>query len=498
MDWVCGADMALYIKQLLFPNEHFLLITALLHNFEFHSIPLVIPVSSDTIVALATPQGIGAIAVIRLSGADALNIFQKIWKGKTLEEQPTHTAHFGFIKNHDEMIDEVVATIFKAPHSYTKENLVEISCHGSPFIVQKIIELLIENGARHAQPGEFTLRAFLNGRFDLSQAEAVADLIASDSEASHKVAMQQMRGGFSNQIKNLREQLINFAALIELELDFGEEDVTFANRDELENLVSNLLAHISSLIHSFKLGNVIKNGVSTVIAGRPNAGKSTLLNALLQEERAIVSEIPGTTRDAIEEVLNIEGINFRLVDTAGIREATDTIEKIGIERTMQKIRQSAIVVYLFDVSELTSAAVQQDAAALHAHDIPLLIVGNKIDLADEAAALKKFGSLKNILFISSKTEWHLEELKQALVKQVSETGIHFNTPIVTNIRHYESLLEAQQALQEVLAGMKQNISGDLLAQNIRIALRALGNISGEIDIDKDILGTIFGKFCIGK
>jgi tRNA modification GTPase len=455
-------------------------------------------ISDDTIVALATPQGVGAIGVIRLSGKNAIELCNAVFKGKDLNKQDSHTLHFGHIVNGEEIIDEVVVGIFKEPKSYTKENVVEISSHGSPFIQQKIIELLIDKGAQQAKPGEFTLRAFLNGRFDLSQAEAVADLIASDSQASHQVAMQQMRGGFSNQIKQLREQLINFAALIELELDFGEEDVQFANRDELKRLIFNLQSSIHQLIHSFKLGNVIKNGVNTVIAGRPNAGKSTLLNALLQEDRAIVSEIPGTTRDVIEEVINIQGVNFRLMDTAGIREATDTIEKIGIERTMKKIQQSALIVYLFDVNTMTAENVMSDIQLLHANDLPVISVGNKIDLLNENVATKKFNTIKNIIFISSKTELHLGDLKNALLKKVSEEKIDFNAPIVTNARHYESLVESEKALNDVLTGIDENISGDLLALDIRRALRALGNITGEIDVDRDILGAIFSHFCIGK
>jgi tRNA modification GTPase len=455
-------------------------------------------ISDDTIVALSTAQGIGAIAVIRLSGKNAIEICNKVFNGSDLTKQHSHTLHFGHIKNGEEIIDEVVVGLFKEPKSFTKENVVEISCHGSPFIQQKIIELLIEKGARQAKPGEFTLRAFLNGRFDLSQAEAVADLIASDSESSHKVSLQQMRGGFSNQIKQLREQLINFASLIELELDFGDEDVEFVNREELKKLVLNLQSSITKLILSFKLWNVIKNGVNTVIAGRPNAGKSTLLNALLQEDRAIVSEIPGTTRDVIEEVINIQGINFRLIDTAGIREATDTIEKIGIERTMQKIRQSAIVIYLFDVNSLAVEEVLKDIQSLHADELPVIAVGNKIDLADEMNTKENFKSIGNIVFISSKHELHIDDLKNILLQKVSDKKIDFNMPIVTNARHYEALLESETALKDVLRGLDRNISGDLLAIDIRRALHSLGNITGEIDVDRDILGTIFSKFCIGK
>lgn len=335
----------------------------------------------DTIVALATPPGVGAIGVIRLSGEDALFIVNQVFHGKDLTAQPSHTAHFGTIKDEDEtIIDEVLVTVFVAPKSYTGENVAEVSCHGSSYIIQQLIQLFIQKGARLAQPGEFTLRAFLNGRMDLSQAEAVADLIAAESKSAHAVAMQQMRGGFSNEIKRLREELIHFASMIELELDFGEEDVEFANRDDLKQLIHKILSLIHSLIHSFKLGNVIKNGVSTVIAGRPNAGKSTLLNALLNEERAIVSEIEGTTRDTIEEVLNIKGIHFRLIDTAGIREAQDQIEAIGVQKTMEKIQQSALLVYVFDVIKTKPEEVHKDLQKLVRPGLQLLVVANKMDL----------------------------------------------------------------------------------------------------------------------
>ena len=304
---------------------------------------------TDTIVALATPAGVGAIGVIRLSGTEAIEIVDKVFHGKTLADQATHTIHLGTIREEGHIVDEVLVSIFKTPKSYTKENVAEISCHGSNYIIQKLIQVFIKNGARMANPGEFTLRAFLNGQMDLSQAEAVADLIASSSESSHAIAMQQMRGGFSEEIKKLRQELLNFASLIELELDFSEEDVEFANRDELKILVKKIQRLIHALIESFRLGNVIKNGINTVIAGRPNAGKSTLLNALLNEERAIVSEIAGTTRDTIEEILNIKGVEFRLIDTAGIREAQDTIEAVGVEKTFEKIDQSALLIYVFDV-----------------------------------------------------------------------------------------------------------------------------------------------------
>lgn len=334
----------------------------------------------DTIVALATPPGIGAIGVIRLSGEDAIFIVNQVFQGKDLTSQASHTIHFGTIKEDEHLIDEVLVSLFVAPKSYTGENVTEVSCHGSPYIIQQLIQVFIKKGARLAQPGEFTLRAFLNGRMDLSQAEAVADLIAAESESSHAVAMQQMRGGFSSEIKHLREELIHFASMIELELDFGEEDVEFANRDDLKQLITKIQKLIYTLVQSFQLGNVIKNGLSTVIAGRPNAGKSTLLNALLNEERAIVSEIEGTTRDTIEEVLNIKGIHFRLIDTAGIREAQDQIEAIGVEKTMQKIQQSALLVYVFDVIKTPPEEVHKDLEKLAHPGIQLLIVANKMDL----------------------------------------------------------------------------------------------------------------------
>src|SRR6201996_3134561 len=345
--------------------------------------------TEETIVALATPSGSGAIGIIRLSGPDAITIAQSVFKGKDLRKQASHTIHFGHIMDGDLILDEVLVSLFIAPRSYTRENVVEISCHGSQYIIGAIIKLLIRKGARAAKPGEFTLRAFLNGSLDLSQAEAVADLIASNSKASQQVALQQLRGGFSNQLQQLREQLVQFASLIELELDFAEEDVEFANRDQLKKLINEINHVIGNLIRSFVLGNAIKQGVNTVIAGRPNAGKSTLLNALLNEERAIVSHIPGTTRDTIEEILNINGINFRLIDTAGIREATDTIEQIGVERTMEKISQSALLVYLFDPTEISLEELNADLQNLQQPGVSMLVVANKADLLspEELAAL---------------------------------------------------------------------------------------------------------------
>src|SRR5476651_1622970 len=340
--------------------------------------PSRIPVKEDTIVALATPNGVGAIAVIRLSGPDAIRIANSVFRGKDLSKQASHTIHFGSVMDGDVVLDEVLASVFVAPRSYTRENVVEISCHASGYIITSIIQLFIKQGARAAKPGEFTLRAFINGQLDLSQAEAVADLIASNSKASQQVAMQQLRGGYSNALKQLREQLVTFASLIELELDFSEEDVEFANRNQLKQLVVDISKMISRLIQSFELGNAIKMGVNTVIAGRPNAGKSTLLNALLNEERAIVSPTPGTTRDTIEEVLNINGINFRLIDTAGIRDATDAIEQMGVERTMEKISQSALLVYVFDAAEITTEELNGDIESLQRPNVPMLLVANKI------------------------------------------------------------------------------------------------------------------------
>src|ERR1700742_265849 len=346
-------------------------------------------IKEDTIVALATPNGIGAIAVIRLSGPDAISIANSVFKGKNLTKQASHTIHFGNIVDGDVILDEVLVSLFIAPRSYTRENVVEISCHGSNYIVESIIKLLIKKGARSAKAGEFTLRAFLNGSLDLSQAEAVADLIASNSKASQQVALNQLRGGFSNQLQTLRDQLVQFASLIELELDFAEEDVEFANRDQLKKLIVDINRVIRNLIQSFELGNAIKQGVNTVIAGRPNAGKSTLLNALLNEERAIVSHIPGTTRDTIEEMLNINGINFRLIDTAGIREATDAIEQIGVQRTMEKISQSALLIYVYDAALLTDEQLNQDLENLEKPGIAMLVVANKVDLLsqEEVSAL---------------------------------------------------------------------------------------------------------------
>ncbi|PSR53046.1 tRNA uridine-5-carboxymethylaminomethyl(34) synthesis GTPase MnmE [Adhaeribacter arboris] len=453
--------------------------------------------NKDTIVAVATAAGRGAIAVIRLSGPQAIIIAQSVFRGKDLRQQATHTIHFGTIRDGARLVDEVLISLFLAPHSYTKENVVEISCHGSDYIVQEIIKLLLKNGARLAQAGEFTKRAFLNGQFDLAQAEAVADLIAADSAKSHEVALKQMRGGFSAEIKALRGQLIHFASLIELELDFGEEDVAFADRSALENLIHELQRLIRNLLQSFALGNVIKNGVPTVIVGKPNAGKSTLLNVLLNEEKAIVSEIPGTTRDFIEDEISLEGITFRFIDTAGLRETQDKVEAIGVERSRQKIEEAALIIYLFDVNELSPAELGSELQALNTSGKPVLAVANKVDLARnlEPAA---YETVVPVLYIAAADKVGIETLKQKLISTVNQGNLNTgSSTIVTNLRHYASLEQTNQALDAVLQGLAQGISGDFLAADIRRALYALGEITGEITTD-DLLENIFSKFCIGK
>lgn len=455
-------------------------------------------ITSDTIVALSTPPGVGAIGVIRLSGKDAIAITNSVFNGKNLLIQDSHTIHFGLIKDDNIIVDEVLVSLFIAPKSYTKENTVEISCHGSNYIIQQIINLLIRKGASAAKPGEFTLRAFLNGGLDLSQAEAVADLISSDSAAAHHVAMNQLRGGYSTELNVLREQLIHFASMIELELDFAEEDVEFANRDQLQELINKITLVINSLIRSFELGNVIKKGINTVIAGRPNAGKSTLLNALLNEDRAIVSEIAGTTRDTIEEVLNINGINFRLIDTAGIREATDTIEVIGVEKTMQKIHQSALLVYLFDVVNLSATEIHEDITRLHKPGIPFLAVANKMDLSysDRLKELKLPADIQ-FISISAKENQQIEELKQLIYDTAVGDQLSDNHTMVTNIRHVEALEKTRTALNHVAKGLQNPVTSDFLATDIKQALHYLGLITGQVTTD-DLLENIFSKFCIGK
>ncbi len=461
---------------------------------------------ADTIVALATPTGVGAIGVVRLSGEKSIHLVNEVFTGKNLLQQKSHTLHYGSIKNSNgTIIDDVLVSLFIAPKSYTKENVVEISCHGSSYIIQQLLELFIAKGARLAQPGEFTQRAFLNGQFDLSQAEAVADLIASHSAKSHEIAMRQMRGGISNEIQKLRQELIDFASLIELELDFGEEDVEFANREDLKQSVHKINRFIQSLIRSFQLGNAIKNGVTTVLAGRPNAGKSTLLNALLNEERAIVSPIAGTTRDTIEETLNINGILFRLIDTAGIRAAQDQIEALGVERTLQKIQQSAIVVYVFDVIETPPEEVAKDIQQLFTDHTNLLLVANKMDLnpytkwEHYAEALTRVNcniAEHQFIPVSAIHQMNMEYLKECLSNNVLQEQLETDV-IISNLRHVEALQKAHSSLEAVLTSMAQGITSDFIAMDIRQALFHLGSITGAISSD-DLLSNIFSRFCIGK
>jgi tRNA modification GTPase len=443
---------------------------------------------NTTIVALSTPPGVSAIALIRLSGEQALAITNKVFD-KDISNAKGYSVHYGSIKNGENVIDDAIVTVFKGPKSFTGENIIEIACHGSTFIQQSIIELLLQNGATMAQAGEFSKRAFFNGKMDLSQTEAIADLIHSTSAAAHQVAMNQMRGGFSNDLKVLRAKLIHFASMIELELDFSEEDVEFADRTELHKLVSEVILHVNKLAQSFKLGNAIKNGVQTVIVGRPNAGKSTLLNGLLNEDRAIVSDIPGTTRDTLEESLTINGLEFKLIDTAGIREAQDTIEKLGIERTFEKINQSAIVVYLYDVTETTSKEVEKDLATLN-KNAAIVVIANKADLSQTNV-------IENAILISALKKEGIEEVKTAIYTTVVEEGFNLESTIVTNARHYESLIRTNEDLQKVIDGIDSGLSGDFVAMDIRQALHHLGTITGEISTD-ELLGNIFANFCIGK
>ena len=448
----------------------------------------------ETIVALATPSGVGAIAVIRVSGLETFPIVNKLFRGKNLEKQPSHTIHFGTIRDGELIVDEVLVSLFKAPASYTREDTIEISCHGSDYIIQKILKLIIREGARLANAGEFTQRAFLNGQLDLAQAEAVADLIASDSEASHQTAINQIRGGFSKQIAQLREQLINFASLIELELDFGEEDVEFADRDDLRQLIFRIQSVLVPLIESFAMGNVIKNGVPTVIIGKPNAGKSTLLNRLLNEEKAIVSDIPGTTRDVIEDELFIEGIRFRLIDTAGLRKATDTIEAIGVERTMQQMEKASLIIYLFDASEIDLSVISEQ---IEDFKVPYLLVGNKFDKLSLAKKVAFDTVYPDIIWISASENLNIEILKNILVRKVKTKEIKTGDTVVTNLRHFQHLSQTNEALENVLEGLNQSITGDFLAQDIRFALHHLGEITGQITTD-DLLANVFSRFCIGK
>jgi tRNA modification GTPase len=450
----------------------------------------------DTIVALATPHGIGAIGVIRIGGPKAVDIINALFPSKDLSKQTTHTIHVGFLKDDDKVLDEVVISLFKNPKSYTGEDVVEISCHGSPYIQEQVLNAIVAKGARLAKPGEFTQRAFLKGKLDLTQAEAVADLIASNTEASRNTALHNIRGGFSTVLKELREQLIQFSALIELELDFSQEDVEFADRTKFYELIQSAKTTVVDLINSFQLGNVIKNGVSVAIFGKPNAGKSTLLNTLLNENRAIVSEIAGTTRDTIEEVININGILFRLIDTAGIRESRDVIETIGVEKSLEKMKAADLVLYLFDVNEESQADVETALLEVHASNKNYIAVGNKVDLLTEEKAQEKFSG-DGVLFISAKKNGHIDLLKQRMTDKVIQGTVSAESTIVTNARHYQALQEVNKSIDDINAGLYSNIPGDLLALDIRRCLHYLGEITGEIT-NEDRLDYIFSKFCIGK
>lgn len=458
---------------------------------------------NDTIVALASPSGVGAVAIIRVSGPKSIDtvaaVFQSI-KDKDLRKQKTHTLHLGYIKDGDKIIDQVLVSLFKGTNSYTGEPTVEISCHGSSFIQQQIIQLLLRKGCRMATAGEFTMRSFLNGKMDLSQAEAVADLIASDNEAAHQIAMQQMRGGFSNEIAKLREELLNFASLIELELDFSEEDVEFADRTAFRDLVSRIQFVLKRLIDSFAVGNVIKNGIPVAIVGEPNVGKSTLLNALLNEERAIVSDIAGTTRDTVEDELVIDGIGFRFIDTAGIRETKDVVESIGIQKTFEKIEQAQLVLFLVENSHTEDMEGMMREIEEIKNKYPqktLLVIMNKMDLLDEVQISNLKSQIPNLILISAKQKIGVNHLKEQLLSLVNTGALRNNETIVTNTRHYDSLLKALEEIQKVQYGLDMNISADLMAIDIRQALYYFGEITGQVTND-ELLGNIFANFCIGK
>lgn len=469
---------------------------------------------ASTIIALATPPGTGAIGVIRLSGPEAIGITARIFKGKNLAAQLSHTVHFGHIKEPegDALIDEVVVSLYRNPRSYTGEDVVEIGCHGSPYILQQVMDACIRVGAIPAKPGEFTQRAFLNGKLDLTQAEAVADLIASESSSAQRAAMHNLRGGFSNELKSMREELITFSALIELELDFSEEDVEFADRKQLQSLLQRLSDAATRLINSFRLGNVVKNGVSVAIVGKPNAGKSTLLNALLNEERAIVSDIAGTTRDTIEEVMNINGILFRFIDTAGIRAHTlDAVEEIGIRKTFEKIASAAIVIYLADIKddERGEAVIATAKSLTDGKNIQPVVVFNKADLISGSAEYIHWLELREayepelpILLLSAKDDTRgtqtIANLKETLYTLVAGTATSTEDTIITNARHFAALQQVLNALQDIRSAMDKGVSGDLLSLDIRRALNYIGEITGDVQVDRDVLGAIFGKFCIGK
>lgn len=453
----------------------------------------------DTIVALSSPPGTGAIGLVRISGNTAIEITSAIFKGKDLENAAANSLYHGLINDGDELIDEVVISLFKAPHSYTGEDTIEISCHASPYIIGRLLQLIVKHGARAAKPGEFTLKAFLNGKIDLSQAEAVADLIASETSASHKIAIQQLRGGFSDELKQMRDELITFASLLELELDFSEEDVEFADRTALSVILNRLEKALTALIKSFELGNVLKKGIPVAIVGKPNAGKSTLLNQLLKEDRAIVSPVPGTTRDTIEEQLNIEGVPFRLIDTAGLRQTTDEVESIGVERAYEKMKQASIIIYLFDPLGYQAEMLQTDLDMLHnmMPNANILVVGNKADLHELDAMYRKFAAFENMVWISARDNLNIDVLKLQLLNMVDTEKLNSGELIINNARHMEALQKTLIAVQATQELMQQSGNSELLAFEIKQALLFLGEITGQVTTD-DLLDSIFSKFCIGK
>lgn len=463
---------------------------------------------NDTICALSTPSGSGALGVIRVTGREAINMVHFLFEGKDLEFQKGQSLHFGKIVEDGEVLDEVLVSLFKEPNSFTGEDTVEISCHGSSYILSRVLNAIMKRGARLAKPGEFTMRAFSNGKMDLAQAEAVADLIASESKAAHQIALNQMRGGFSEKINQLREELIHFTSLIELELDFGEEDVEFADRDDLKNLVNKLILMISELVESFSTGNALKNGIPVAIIGQPNVGKSTLLNALLNEDKAIVSEIAGTTRDSIEDEIKIGGVSFRFIDTAGIRETEDIVENIGIKRTYQMVDKAKVILYLIDIAKDTKEHIEKNIKEIRNRikdsDQELIILGNKIDQIEHFSEVipeeikDKVSESETRIFLSADKKINLDQLTD-LLKQIAEEKLKgANNVLVSNARHYEALKNALDAMKRVSDGLEQNITGDFLAMDIRQGLFYLGEITGTIEIDRDILGSIFSKFCIGK
>ncbi len=452
----------------------------------------------DTIVALATPPGVGAIGIVRLSGDEAFGVINSLFPSKNLSDKPSHSLHVGLIKEDENLIDEVVVSLFRRPKSYTGEDVVEISCHGSPYVQQQVLQACVNKGARIAKPGEFTQRAFLNGKLDLTQAEAVADLIASNTSASQKTALNNIRGGFSAVLKELREQLISFSALLELELDFSQEDVEFADRKKFYQIIQSAQTTTTQLLQSFQLGNVIKNGVSVAIVGKPNAGKSTLLNTLLNENRAIVSEIAGTTRDTIEEVLNINGILFRLIDTAGIREhSTDSIELIGIERSLEKMKSADIVLYIFDVKEITAEELQTIKTKLEENNNTILLVGNKADVLTDEKATEIFGGIDGVYFISAKNNIGIDAVKDSLFRSAVNELPSSESVIVTNARHHEALQQVKISLDDIEIDLDNDVPGDLLALDIRRCLHYISEITGDVS-NEDVLDFIFSKFCIGK